>query len=107
MAPLRISCRCDNYLRTLLIQGARSCLQQAKLANPQTASAEQISDKAPSFGQVISILLLPLVLIFMDTGLNTLGVMGVIDKGADWVNVLRMVGKTPVALLITVKIFME
>ena len=67
-----------------------------------TASAEQISDKAPSFGQVISILLLPLVLIFMDTGLNTLGVMGVIDKGADWVNVLRMVGKTPVALLITV-----
>lgn len=25
-----------------------------------------------------------------------------IDKGADWVNVLRMVGKTPVALLITV-----
>lgn len=67
-----------------------------------TASAEQLSDKAPSFGQVISILLLPLVLIFMDTGLNTLSVMGVIDKGADWVNVLRMVGKTPVALLITV-----
>ncbi|MBL0501751.1 GntP family permease [Aeromonas caviae] len=67
-----------------------------------TTSAEQLSDKAPSFGQVISILLLPLVLIFMDTGLNTLGVMGVIDKGADWVNVLRMVGKTPVALLITV-----
>mgnify|MGYP000016312196 CR=1 FL=1 len=52
--------------------------------------------------QVLSILLLPLVLIFMDTGLNTLSVMGVIDKGADWVNVLRMVGKTPVALLITV-----
>ena len=51
---------------------------------------------------MISIPLLPLVLIFMDTGLNTLGVMGVIDKGADWVNVLRMVGKTPVALLITV-----
>jgi GntP family gluconate:H+ symporter len=51
---------------------------------------------------VLSILLLPLVLIFMDTGLNTLSVMGVIDKGADWVNVLRMVGKTPVALLITV-----
>ncbi len=58
--------------------------------------------QAPSFGQVLSILLLPLVLIFMDTGLNTLSVMGVIDKGADWVNVLRMVGKTPVALLITV-----
>ncbi|WP_310886070.1 GntP family permease [Aeromonas veronii] len=67
-----------------------------------TASAEQVADKAPSFSQVISILLLPLLLIFMDTGLNTLGTMGVIDKGADWVNVLRMIGKTPVALLITV-----
>ncbi|MCH7373408.1 MULTISPECIES: GntP family permease [Aeromonas] len=55
----------------------------------------------PSFGQVISILLLPLALIFMDTGLNTLGAMGMVDKSADWVNILRMVGKTPVALLIT------
>ncbi|MBV7416269.1 low affinity gluconate transporter [Aeromonas encheleia] len=55
----------------------------------------------PSFGQVISILLLPLALIFMDTGLNTLGAMGMVDKGADWVNILRMVGKTPIALLIT------
>ena len=37
-----ISCRGDNYLRTLLIQGARSCLQCAKTASPQTATAEQI-----------------------------------------------------------------
>ncbi|MNP11788.1 Low-affinity gluconate transporter [compost metagenome] len=50
---------------------------------------------------MISILLLPLALIFMDTGLNTLGAMGMVDKGADWVNILRMVGKTPIALLIT------
>lgn len=57
---------------------------------------------APSFGQVISVLLLPLALIFMDTGLNTLGAMGIVDKSAHWVNILRMVGKTPVALLITV-----
>lgn len=59
------------------------------------------ADKLPSFGQVISILLLPLLLIFMDTGLNTLGTMGLIGKGEVWVNVLRMLGKTPVALLIT------
>lgn len=56
----------------------------------------------PSFGTVLFILLLPLVLIFLDTGLNTLGTAGVVDKDATWVNALRMVGKTPVALLITV-----
>ena len=52
-----ISCRGDNYLRTLLIQGARSCLQQAKLANPQTATAEQIWIKSLAsrlpFGKVL------------------------------------------------------
>ncbi len=37
-----ISCRGDNYLRTLLIQGARSCLQPAKLTMPKTATAEQL-----------------------------------------------------------------
>ncbi len=56
----------------------------------------------PSFGTVLFILLLPLVLIFLDTGLNTLGTAGVIDKDQTWVNALRMIGKTPVALLITV-----
>ncbi|KUE81163.1 permease [Aeromonas schubertii] len=65
------------------------------------ADAQVSHEAAPSFGQVLSILLLPLLLIFMDTGLNTLGAMGMVDKGAEWVNVLRMVGKTPVALLIT------
>ena len=52
-----ISCRGDHYLRTLLLQGARSCLQQAKLANPQTATAEQIwitslANRLP-FGKVL------------------------------------------------------
>ncbi|WP_235512980.1 GntP family permease [Aeromonas schubertii] len=69
---------------------------------PRFVADAQVSHEAvPSFGQVLSILLLPLLLIFMDTGLNTLGTMGMVDKGAEWVNVLRMVGKTPVALLIT------
>ncbi|PJG60454.1 GntP family permease [Aeromonas cavernicola] len=66
-----------------------------------TDSAAIPAHQLPSFTQVITILLLPLVLIFMETGLNTLITMGMIDKGADWVNLLRMVGKTPVALLIT------
>ena len=37
-----ISCRGDGYLRTLLIQGARSSLQRAKAVKPDQASAEQI-----------------------------------------------------------------
>ena len=56
----------------------------------------------PPFSLVITILLLPLMLIFLDTGLNTLSVMGTIDGSSDWVQFLRMIGKTPVALLITV-----
>lgn len=55
----------------------------------------------PSFGKVITILLLPLVLILFDTGLNTLSVTGVVDGSQTWVQALRLLGKTPVALLIT------
>lgn len=56
----------------------------------------------PAFSLVMTILLLPLLLIFLDTGLNTLTVMGAVDGGSTWVQFLRMLGKTPVALLITV-----
>lgn len=37
-----ISCRGDGYLRTLLIQGARSSLQRAKAIAPEKATAEQV-----------------------------------------------------------------
>jgi GntP family gluconate:H+ symporter len=56
----------------------------------------------PRFSTVLAILLLPLILIFLDTGLNTLSVMGTVDGKSTWVQFLRMLGKTPVALLITV-----
>ncbi len=55
----------------------------------------------PSFKKVLSILLLPLILILFDTGLNTLSVTQVIDGSQLWVESLRLLGKTPVALLIT------
>jgi len=38
----RISCRGDRYLRTLLIQGARSSLQRAKTVPVEIATAEQL-----------------------------------------------------------------
>ena len=58
-------------------------------------------DKLPKFGTVLAILVMPVLLIFMDTGLNTLTVAGVIEGKTPLVEFLRMLGKTPVALLIT------
>ncbi|MDO5745121.1 MAG: GntP family permease [Micrococcaceae bacterium] len=69
-----------------------------------SGSVEQQHDFAskPALRTVMTLLLLPLVLIFMNTGLNTLASAGVVDKEAQWVQILRLVGETPVALLITV-----
>lgn len=66
-----------------------------------TDAERDTSVAAPGFALVLTILLLPLALIFLETGLNTLAVMGHVDPGATWVQFLRMIGKTPVALLIT------
>ena len=65
---------------------------------------EEHESNPPAFGTVVGILLLPLVLIFLNTGLNALNVGGVLPEGtADqpWFQVLRTVGETPVALLIS------
>ncbi|WP_318485491.1 GntP family permease [Photobacterium leiognathi] len=78
--------------------------ERFKLPLPQAflATQEAIDENnLPKFSTVLAILLMPLVLIFMDTGLHTLTVMGVVDGQDTWVNVLRMLGKTPIALMIT------
>ncbi|MBK4216322.1 GntP family permease [Paracoccus caeni] len=56
----------------------------------------------PRFSTVLSVLLLPLALIFLNTGLNTLATAGYLDRGALWFQILRMLGDTSIALLITV-----
>ena len=66
-----------------------------------TAISETSVQNLPSFARVITILLLPILLILLDTGLNTLSVAKVIDGSQTWVEALRLIGKTPVALLIT------
>lgn len=43
------------------------------------------------------LLLLPLFLILLNTGLDALGTAGVVDAEAGWVETLRMLGQTPVA----------
>ena len=68
------------------------------------ASAEAESHP-PRFRTIVGLLLLPLVLIFMNTGLNTLAASGVLSEGVkdeQWFQILRTLGETPVALLISV-----
>ncbi len=59
-------------------------------------------DPIPKFGTVLAILLTPLILISMNTGVNTLASAGVVDGGSTWVAALTLIGQTPIALLITV-----
>ncbi|NCT92347.1 GntP family permease [Cellulomonas sp. APG4] len=66
------------------------------------ADDEDRPENPPSLATVMGILLLPLVLIFLNTGLDTLRAAGVVDGEATWFALLRMVGATPVALLIAV-----
>ena len=57
---------------------------------------------APSFGHVLLVLLLPLILISGNTVLNTLITAGVIPADAEWARYVMLVGMTPIALLISV-----
>lgn len=59
----------------------------------------------PRFGAVMGVMLLPLVLIFLNTGLNSLATAGVLPAGSKdqwWYQFLRLLGETPIALLIAV-----
>lgn len=64
-----------------------------------TATATQAP---PRFGTVLLILLLPLVLISLNTVVDTLIQAGTIAEEADWASTLILIGQTPIALLITV-----
>ncbi len=60
----------------------------------------------PRFGTVVGILLLPLLLIFLNTGLSTLATAGALDETSLLVRTGQLLGATPVALLITVLVAM-
>ena len=63
--------------------------------------ATDVRTAPPRFGTVLILLLLPLVLILLNTGLNTLATAGVVDGDTATIGALRLFGQTPVALLIT------
>lgn len=56
----------------------------------------------PRFSTVLLLLLLPLVLISLNTVVDTLTTAGVVPEGAVWASTLILLGQTPIALLITV-----
>jgi GntP family gluconate:H+ symporter len=60
----------------------------------------------PKASTVLAVVALPLVLILLNTGLDALGTAKVVDADAAWVQALRLVGDSPVALLITVLVAM-
>jgi gluconate:H+ symporter, GntP family len=62
---------------------------------------QRLGQRPPSFGVVLALLLLPLVLISLDTVLDTLVAAGTLDE-AGWIDVLGLLGQVPVALLIAV-----
>ncbi|MTE22812.1 GntP family permease [Microbacterium sp. ZXX196] len=68
------------------------------------ASDDDQPANPPKAGTVIGILLIPLVLIFLNTGLDALGSIGVVDETQVWVQALMLIGSSPIALLITVLI---
>lgn len=70
-------------------------------ATQQDEDAADARAAAPRFGTVLFILLLPLVLIFLNTGVTTLAAVQAIDGDASWAQALKMIGQTPIALLIT------
>ena len=55
----------------------------------------------PRVSTVIAVLALPMVLIFLNTGLTALASVGIVDKDALWVIALQFLGTSAIALLIT------
>ncbi|MCZ7413195.1 MULTISPECIES: GntP family permease [unclassified Streptomyces] len=59
-------------------------------------------ENPPPPGTVIALLLLPLAIIFANTGLDTASALGWADGDAGWYQVARALGSTPIALLVAV-----
>ncbi|MDT0303579.1 GntP family permease [Streptomonospora wellingtoniae] len=78
----------------------------SKTAARTAPAADTVPQGAPRLATVLGILLLPMVLIFANTGLTTLSATGAVPGDALWVQALVLVGQTPIALLITTLVAM-
>ncbi|WP_251976530.1 GntP family permease [Salinicola avicenniae] len=100
-------------LPTWYVMGYRLSLALAKRTPFQPVpdfmgsdSAEVPTAKRPAFTTVLLVLLLPLALIFLNTGLSTLVQSGALDGDNPLVAALMLIGETPIALLISTCIAM-
>ncbi len=75
------------------------------LLGPQQDDENALKNPA-SPGTVIALMLIPMVLIFGNTGLKTLASAGTIDGDAGWVQLFVFLGQTSIALLITTVVTM-
>ena len=82
--------------------GRKFVLPVPSILDAPKGSAESEFRSTPSLGSIITLLMLPFVLIFLNTGLNMAATAGLVSLDDSWVQVLRTLGETPVALLITV-----
>ncbi|WP_432484374.1 GntP family permease [Kineococcus esterisolvens] len=92
-------------LPTWYVAGYRLALVLARrtpfLPVPELLGAPSTDQPRPRFGVILLVLLLPLVLIFGGTASNTAVTNYGVDEDNALVVVLRLIGATPVALLIT------
>lgn len=85
------------YRLALLLANRHPSFAVPDLLGQPSASTEN----APAFSTVLLVLVLPLVLIFLNTGLTTLAADGLIAGEGVWFHTLVFIGNTPIALLIT------
>ena len=97
-----IGARVDVNLPDLLFGEVDGDRSEAEVDGGARLATSPVKTAAPpTFGTVLGLLLLPLVLIGLNTVLTTLVAAGTVGEGKGWVELLQLLGNTPVALLIT------
>ncbi|AKE42233.1 H+/gluconate symporter family protein [Corynebacterium kutscheri] len=84
-----------------LYLGGKYNFKVSDMLNGPQLNEDELPKNPASPAQVIAILLLPLVLIFGNTGLTTLAANETIAKDSSWYSFFVFLGQTPIALLIT------
>ncbi|WP_098054235.1 GntP family permease [Kocuria marina] len=78
--------------------------RRIKLPVPAILGQAEDVHNPPAVGIVVAMLLLPMLLIFLNTGLGTLAKSGAVSEETSsqaWFELLRAIGETPIALTLT------